>query len=90
VAAPGAFEPAMLEAFRSLFHRSGYHSHLTLAAARAGDRQKLRIGCFPHGQPLADFGNLNQNSVAPADAADSTIRHPIGGSTQTPVPDYHV
>jgi hypothetical protein len=39
----------MLEAFRSLFHGSGYHPRLTLGAARTADRQKLWIGCFPHG-----------------------------------------
>ena len=49
MAAPGAFERAMLEAFRSLFHRSGDHPRLTLGAARTSDRQKLWIRCFPHG-----------------------------------------
>jgi len=58
MAAPGAFKRAMLEAFRPLFHRSGYHPRLTLGAARTTDRQKLWTRCFPHGAFLANFSSL--------------------------------
>jgi hypothetical protein len=54
MAAPGAFERAMLEAFRPLFHRSGYHPRLTLAAAWTTDRQELWISCFPQGVKLSN------------------------------------
>lgn len=74
--APGAFERAMLEAFRPLFHGSGYHPRLTLGAARTTDQQELWISCFPHAHPSqranwrrnsVSRGRRNQNRVALAD-----------------------
>jgi hypothetical protein len=90
MAAFGAFERAMLEAFRSLFRGRGYHSRLTFGAARMADRQKLWIRCFPHGHFSPTLETRIRAELRWPMTAGLTIRHPIVGTTQTAVPDYHV
>ena len=67
MAAPGAFERAMLEAFRSLFHGSGDRSAFDTWGSADERSAKALDQMFSTWALLADFINLNQNGVALAD-----------------------